>query len=238
MALPDELAVADIVWSIESGQEIAVNRIYLQHHHISTNTFGWSDALKTIADKCVDAILNSAGPSGTTVRQTVHSTVLLSRVDAYALDTTGHATDKATSTPTAGTNNGGMGGSALPPQLAPIVQLWAYSGYAIHARRRRGRVFAPPPGTAALSTGGRLDDGWRQTLADGWSGFLNDLQGVNVGGVTSPGTHDYMNVGVLSRVDQAFYQLENISVAKDVGVQRRRINKLARPQPVLVPVNH
>lgn len=242
MALPSELCAVEATWALESGAEICVNRFWLQHVHQTGNSFSWPDDLHTVASKVATSLLSKQGPGGYSVRQLVTSQASLTKVDAYAVGTDGKATAKATSTPDAGTNNGGMGGTELPPQMAPIVQLWAYNGFVQHARRHRGRVYAPPPASSALATNGRLSSDFMANIVDAWSAFFNDVQGMHVGsdasGVALGGSSDIMRTGVLSRVDNAFYQLESVSVAQDLGVQRRRTNKLSRAIPARTTISH
>lgn len=225
MALPPELAVADLVWSIE-GKEIAVNRIWLQHEHQATVNFTWGDALQTIADKVVSSL--DTGGSGHGVLTYVSSGVWLSRVDAYQIGTDGKATDKRSHALTQNAVQGNSGGDYVP-SLGAVIQLWGYdpATFTQHPRQHRGRLYAPGTPFGLFTDTGELAASFADSMAGAWADFMNDLQGMHVGDTAGPGPTDNMNVGVLSRTAQQFYQLRAVTVALKPGYQRRRMNKLA-----------
>jgi hypothetical protein len=234
---PDEVFCADLVWSLENGQELAINRLWLQHHHTSGSQFEWQDGMDRVTAKILDAVQTSAPSGGNTILHWLSSKTHLTRVDAYSgWGSDGKATRRSLALPSgtvAGTNTGG----SAPPQLAPIVQLWGSTGFVANGRRRRGRLFMPQIGATYIGDDGRLDQTTRDGIAASWGAFFNDVQGAHMDGGASIDA-DYCNVGVYSRADQAFYQLEDVSVSQDFGVQRRRINKLQRPVPNKVGIAH
>lgn len=229
MAFPDELAVCDLVWSIEGGQEIAVNRIWMQHVHHDTVTFSWGDALQTIADHVVTSLGESGSGGG--IRSFIHTDCYLNRVDAYQIGVDGKATDKRSHVCTTTEFAGSASGQMLPPIIGPVIQLWGYppTSYTLHARRHRGRIFMPGATSSILGSDGLISFGNKGDLGSAWGAIFNDLQGMHVGSSfgVGGGPTDSMNVGVLSRTDGAFRQLAAVSVASKPGVQRRRMNKLA-----------
>lgn len=236
--VPAELAVADLVWSLDFGAEIAVNRLWLQHHHITGNSFDWGDALQKIADHVASSFQTHGGQ----ILGHINTSTYLNRIDAYSIDAaTGLANDKRThvcgATDVKGTASSGM----LPPSTAVVVQLWGYdpATYAVHPRRRRGRLFMCGVDMNCLANDGTVSSTAQSDLTQGWSAFFNDLQGMSVDSGGQPiGTGDWMNCGVLSRRDQAFYQLEAVSVAHLPGVQRRRINAFQSTHSTPGVINH
>lgn len=220
---PAELAVADIVWSLESGQEIAVNRLWLSHVHFTGQTFSWGDALQTIADHVVSSI--SSPPSGSSPLQYIQSATKLTRVDAYSIGTDWKATDKRTHDATADNVSGTMTGQALPPIFSPVLHLTAFTGYVSNARRRTGRLFLPAPSDSALGTDGLLTSTFRNNVANAWTNSLNDIQGMHVSGGDGSAS-DYMSVVVVSRLDGLAHQLESVKVNNKPGIVKSRMNKL------------
>jgi hypothetical protein len=238
VAVPPEMAVADLVWSIH-GNEIAVNRIWLQHEHHDTVTFDWGDALQTIADKVVSSL--SADGAGHSVMGGISSDCSLTRVDAYQIDETGHATDKRSHDLTGSPLQGGQGGN-YSPLMSAVIQLWGYdpTGFKPHAKRWRGRIFSPCTPASFFTNEGMITTDSAGVLAGWWGSFLNDLQGMHVGESAGlpGGPTDSMNVGVLSRVDSAFRQMEAVTVALKPGIQRRRMNALPANRSSAVTINH
>lgn len=233
-----DLAKCDLVFSTESGAEIAVNTLWMQHQHYTGNTFDWGDALQTIADHVVSSLV----AHGTTINGTLSSTDYLQRVDAYQIGTDGKATDKRTHvcapTDYPGTQSGS---NQLPPFLAAVVQLWGMvpGTYDAHPRRRRGRIFWPLRNDAYLGSNGLLKPANQDLIRDDWAAVLNDLQGMHVGTPSPPGnSSDFMRMGVVSRVTGAFSQLEAVSVSGKPGVQRRRMNKLHVTPESTATINH
>ena len=237
MALPAELAVADLVWN-DSGKEIAVNRIWLQHEHHDTVEFNWGDALQTIADKFVESL--GTADTGGQIMSYISNQVTLTRVDAYQIGTDGHATDKRTSTPS--TTVGGSATGNHIPLVGAVVQLWGYNpaSFVQHARRHRGRLFAPGTPASLFTATGELPSGTADDIAERWASFLNDIQGMHVGESAGlpGGPTDSMNVGILSRVDQAFRQLEAVTCAYKPGTQHRRMNKLPNTRSTSSSIDH
>lgn len=239
MTIPAELAKVDLVWSIDGGPEIAVNTFWMQHHHGTSDSFAWSDALQTIADHWVTSVqtITAGGDHATTY---MASNVSLSRVDAYQIGTDGKATDKASHAVTAGTIVGGETGAPGPTPFAAVLQLDAYTGYVTHKRRRTGRVFLPVSAEGAMGSDGLISRDVTGGLATIWGAILNDIQGMHVGdsGGVGGGPTDWMNVGVFSRVDGTFYQLESVRVSNKPGWQRRRMNKLAEAYGTPTTIAH
>lgn len=235
MALPSELAKAELTWAIENGAEIAVNTIWFRHVHHTSVSFSWGDALQQIADHVVDSL---KGP-GAALTGYMHGSIQLAKVDAYAIPPIGDATDKRTHTCSANEFRGG-GTGMMPPLVAPVIQLWGYkpAEFTSHPARHRGRLYFPGMTQSMMSGDGLLSPEAQTALRDAWAAVLNDLQGMHVGDVPGPGPVDSMDVGVLSRRDQAFYQLEAVTVAHKLGVQRRRMNKLQTSRSAPATINH
>lgn len=233
----DELCVAEIVWQVESGAEIAVNRLYFEHQHFTGDSYSWGDALQTVADHVVSSLTGH----GSSLQNYLTDQCQLARVDVYKLgQADGKATDKRTHTVADGTFKGGSAARILPPIFAATIQLWAYkpAEFAQHPRRRRGRLFFPMLNTVQLGSDGMLTDAATADLTAGWAAVLNDLQGMHVSGESTTGGPDYMNVGVLSLKDNAFHQLEAVSVAKKPAIIRSRMNKLHFPQVTPATISH
>lgn len=231
---PNELACADLVWNLED-KEIAVNRIWLRHKHQSGNTFDWDSALQRIADKCVASLSDSE--KGGAIFPQISNQVTLSRVDAYAIPPVGKATNKKSATPS-GTTGGSASGD-YSPIMGAVVQLWGYppSGFVANARRHRGRLFVAGTPMSYFMNQGELGTDTALQIATGWGHFLNDLQGASVAGGITPGNgDDYVDVGVLSRTDGAFYPLQAVTCATKPGIQHSRMNKLVtlRSTPVTI----
>lgn len=238
MPLPSELARVDIVWKIESGGEIAVNTFWMQHVHHDTETFTWGDALQTIADKVATSMVANLNSSLGSISNTAH----VDHIDAYQVGTDGRSTDKRTHV-CAPTDIPGRasGGNILPPFLCAVVQTWGMvpGTFKSHPRRFRGRMFWPLTSDNALGADGLLTSSFQDGLRGEMQAFFNDMQGMHVSsGELTGGAADFMKMGVLSRVDQAFYQMEAVSVAKKPGVQRRRMNKLVVAQETPAAISH
>jgi len=234
-----ELAKADIIWSTESGAEIAINTLWMQHRHYDGNTFSWGDSLQTIADHVVSSLI----AHGSSLPIYLHTSTYLKQVDVYQIGTDGKATDKRTHLcgPT-DFKGSSSATNALPPFLSLTVQLWGIppGAFDAHPRRRKGRIFFPVQNTAVLDSQGLVDDSQRDSLRDQWAAVLNDLQGMTVSptGPGGVGNEDYMKVGVVSRVTGEFHQLEAVSISKKPSVQRRRMNKLTVVAETPATISH
>jgi len=169
----------------------------------------------------------------------ISNQVTLTRVDAYQIGTDGHATDKRTSTP--GTTIGGSATGGYIPLLSAVVQLWGYdpAQFVTHPRRHRGRIYSPCTPSSLFNATGELPSGTADDIAARYGTFLNDIQGMHVGDTTPPGGGtDSMDVGVLSRTDTAFYQMQAVTCAYKPGVQHRRMNKLANTRSAATDIAH
>lgn len=233
----DNLMRANIVWNLESGQEIAVTSLHLSVQHFTGNDLTWPDATQQVADVLSDKLTSHWSDLGTMISNKVN----VSRIDTYRLDDTGHALDKGThgyaNTDVVGAATGAM----LPPSSAVVLQLWGYTpgGFVQHPRRHRGRLFLPgavisvlDPNTGLISTTNQ------DSLAGWWGAFFNDLQGAHVGTPVPPGnSSDFIKTGIYSKRDNDFVQLQAVTVAHLPAVQRRRINALASTHSAATTIN-
>lgn len=232
---PTELAAVDIIWGVE-GKEIAVNTLWLRHHHETANQFDWDVALQTVASHIVDSFSDSG--KGGAIFPYMSNQILLTRVDAYAVPPVGKATNKRSATP-----SGTVGGSAsgdYSPIMGAVIQLWGYNplGFVQDAMRHRGRLFAIGTPMSYFSDIGRLSSTQAADIATAWGHFLNDVQGVHADPAGNLPTPDYFNVGVFSRTNGAFYQLEAVTVATKPGIQHSRMNALDTGRSSSVTIDH
>ena len=215
-AVPINTLRANLNWSTESGNEIAVTAL-----HLHSDVADWASSLQDIVDGVGGAFNTHWGDLGA-----YHATTCkLKSIDLYGLNpTTGKASDKATWSPgessLAGTGSGGM----LPPSTAVVVQLWGYpiAGFVENQRRHRGRIFLPGMVQGALNPAtGLVSDTVMAGLGGAWGAVINAINAAEHAG------QGLATVAILSRRDQSLNNVQGVTVAQLPAVQRRRINALA-----------
>lgn len=142
-------------------------------------------------------------------------------VDAYSLDTAGHATGKGSAAFSGGDSWVGTGTTGLPWQDAVVVGTYGYnpSGFVADRARKRGRFYLPPMAEAVLDQDGTLDGSTQTGLLAGAAGFVADL------GSTAVGAWNFVP-HVLSKTGGASYEITYVRLGQVVDTQRRRRNKL------------
>lgn len=214
---PAGLVRFQVDYAIQSGHEIAVNSMAgrLGGDGLVNTWEGaqdLADALKTAWHTGWDAGLKAC----------VSSTAYVKDLKVYVIDpATGDARDEGVAawgpSDLLGTGTSGM----LPPTQSLVLQLWAYdpAGFAVHRRRKRGRVFLPAIAQAGVGTDGMVLQTYQDTAVAGMKAFI---QAAN--DITLPGAD--FTVGVYSRADQAVNPVVAVSASNHFGSQTRRQNAL------------
>lgn len=128
---------------------------------------------------------------------------------------------------TSGTNSFIGTGASLPWECAIVVSMAAYppGGFAPNKGRHRGRFYLPGvPASVITGTEAQMPDTAVQAYSEraaAWLEAIND--------VVSDDFDTQMRVVILSRVDDAAYDVQHIWVDSKIDSQRRRENR----QPAL-----
>lgn len=208
----------------ETFSDIAVWGFYAQRRHYPGNTVDWPNDVQFIAegvrDRWVENVTNKGDFSSAVVGDTVQCVHLNS--------STGKTQDvgQATFRPDHTWNGTASGG--LPWETSVGVTFWGYEQgtFTPHKERKRGRMYLPPMAAAVMDTyNGKLSSAAQDRIADAMEAFFNDVQGMELPGETTGASADYLNVGVLSRFDNAMYETLQVGVGNVVDSQRRRRNR-------------
>jgi hypothetical protein len=204
-----------------AGAEEFVHTLTLKLHHETGNTTDWSEIVQTVADGCRD---RWAAHWSSAIATLFAGAVSYERVDAYHLDTTGHALHVGravfSSPPTGAANQ------SLPYECALAISLRATAGndVALHPGRRRGRFYLPPLGPNTVDVDGGLTATVQGNVKTWIAGTLNDIQGMHVGPDSGPPpyTADFMRLVIASGVDGTWNQVNEVRVGRVIDSQRRR----------------
>jgi hypothetical protein len=214
---PAGLVKFQVDYAIAGGNEIAVNSFAgLLGGDGLVNT--WEGA-QDVADG-----LKTAWAAGWNagLKACVASTAYVKDLKVYVIDpATGDARDEGVATWASsdlpGTGTTGM----LPPTQSLVIQLWGYdpAGFAVHRRRKRGRVFLPAIAQAGVGSDGMVQSTYQDSARAGMVAFVAAANAITLTGAD-------FTLGVYSRADQAVHPVQAVSVSNHFGSQTRRQNAL------------
>lgn len=223
MAIPEDCVRTNIVWALPDN-EIAVNTLNFHHAHITGQPLDWAgDMTQRYANLVKDGITSQWA----NIKAFHYQGVSIQRVDAYHLDTSGHALHKATALPdTATPLHGTASGGQLPPEVSLVLSLLAYdpAGFTPQSSRKRGRIYLPGIAQSLCNANGRVNN--VSTVVNPWAAALSYMHlrqmGNNQQGVPDETAH----LGVLSKTGGIFTDLVTLRGDDLFDVQRRRQNGL------------
>lgn len=204
MAVPTGTRRFNITASIAGG-EIMVHTLHAassaEDLQVATNRMvtAWSDMITTAV-------------GGDAPQQNLANTTIYQSVDAYVLDSAGHATQQATAQFPAGTI-AGVSNSILPNEVAMCLSLIT----AVPGRTARGRLFMGGLAASTLTSAGRFKPGVCDTFAHSFAGFVYGLSAPGPGGIV---------LAVLSKTAGRLNNITSVKVGDVPDVQRRRRNRL------------
>lgn len=230
MAIPEDVVRTNIVWHLP-GNEIAVNTLNFRHEHGTGNSLDWAgDMTQRYANLVIDGLTDSWGSIG----QQFYQGVGIDRVDAYHLDTSGHALHKATGLPHADTPLVGRGQNGmLPAEVGLVVTLLGYpqNGFTPNRARKRGRIYLPGLSQTLCTSDGRVNQ--VQSVANGWAAAFRYMHLRVMDNFAAGFSHERAHLGVLSRTGGIFTDLDTIRVDDLFDVQRRRQDALIGAEAVV-----
>lgn len=215
MAIPNNVVRVSMIWKPPSAwsTETAINTFHMQQQ---TGPSGLSPDIQYVADQVAAKLTaNWSGVEG------LHSSsVEVTGIKAYLLDTTGHTTAEGSHSFASGTLPGGAAGSVMPPEVAVVLSEYAYlpGSFAPQKGRRRGRMFLPYIGPANMGTNGKLTSGVPSSTASGWATVFNAFNTIE----SASGRTDPMGVVVLSKAASATFEVLHVACDDHFDVQRRR----------------
>lgn len=229
---PDELVQVALIHSMVNGPEMAINTFHLRHHHEAGNTFDWATDLPLLATAIRDKY------EAATHWAHYSTQYKFQQAKCSQIGTDGKVTRTAIANSTV---TGGKAGTntnpALPYEVAAVVSIRTDTPGSVvsnprtgpnPSRQRRGRFYLSGLTSDIMdATGNGLFDATAITNLGGQLlAFLNNVQGVHVGGLVPPNTnYDWMNLGVASGVSGEFYQADRIVIDRVPDAQRRRRNR-------------
>jgi len=225
--IPADVCRARLVFDLGTGGQAdeAVFGFHLHREHQAGNGTDWPDDVNEIA-----AGVRTRWENHTQAQNQWSSSVALRGVEVYHLDSaTGHTLDKGLSGDDPASRwRGSSNNPSLPFEVATAVSLYAYTpgSFAQNARHRRGRFYLPPFQTGAMDSGanaGVYTVACQAAVSAQMSAFLNDIQGMHVGGGQgNPAGADSMSLVILSKPLNAVFQVEAVRVGQRPDSQRRR----------------
>lgn len=233
--IPDNICTVQEEWKITGTEEILVNtwHVQLQSGGATFNVGGnWRDLTQELADQWL-------------AHKTTHwdelanwhaATAYIDTIKTYHLDNTGHTIDKGVAVVGGPNILVGHGGGPLPPEVAILLRLNCIppGEFTGRPRRRKGRVYLGPVPKNVIDGSGQFFIDNADLLVQHYGSWLNDVQGMHLG----ENGEIFPNVGVLSRTAGEFHQMESVTCPKNLGVQRRRQNKLINTVSNAVTINH
>lgn len=215
---PPGLVKFQVDYSTMGGHEIAVTSMAgLAGGDGLVNT--WEGA-QDLADALKTAWATgwNAGIKGVT-----STSVYVKDLKVYVIDpATGQARDQGVATWSSSDLVGTATSGPLPPTTALVAQLWAYdpAGFAVHRRRKRGRVFQPGIAQGAVASDGMVISTYQDAIVAGYHAFIDAANAITLTGAD-------FTVGVYSRADQQIHPVQAVSCSNHFGFQTRRQNALA-----------
>lgn len=189
----------------------------LHFRRVNTSVTG-EPSLQEIADKVRDEwmdLLDFTSSVAVTLKSILSNQVTYKTVDAYALDTNGHAETQAQSTFTT-RNVGTSAALAMPPECAIVASLRT----GLPGRSKRGRLYLGGFVSSALGTGGTVTNNVQKTISEGLADFGTAMK------FAVPVGTDRLNWSVLSRTLGQTNKVTQIRVGNLWDVQRRRQSAL------------
>lgn len=229
----------------ESGTELeeAQFGFYGQRFHRTGNVVDWPANVQEVANKVRDK-WNSNVPYKAGFPGDVHmDSVTVNHLEAA----TGKTLDQGVALFTGDDAWVGTGPKSLPWETALCVSLSGYQrgSFVVDKARKRGRFYLPPMSSGVLNdVGGEIDSTALGYIATQIIAFLNDVQGMTIGGDEVGGDQDYFNLVVMSigtpakPLTPATFPVTNIYVDSKFDSQRRRERQQGAAHTVTGVIDH
>ena len=228
---------------IKNTDEIMVNTL----HSVITPSgeFSWVGVdWADLTQQCAEVFEGKLETHWTALHQYTSGLLKLLAVHAYHLDKdTGRALHVGQKAPTSLLWGQKTDTQPYPPEVTAILRLNSVppgeyvpvrAGGTRPAARRHGRLYLPLLGSGSTDSSGMWSSTVTDALTTAWGAFLNDIQGMHVGG----GGNLYPALGVLSRRSGELHQLESVAVSRLPAVQRRRQNRLLYTVSTPTTISH
>lgn len=227
--IPADIVRVRLVFDLHQISTVADQAImgfHLVRNHLPGNTTDWPANTQEIASKTWQKWTQRVT---TTARWP--TSVSLSRVDAYHLDTAGKTLDKGTQGQDGSHSawTGTSGNPSMPWEVACAVSMYGYQPgtFTPDAKSKRGRYYLPPFATTIMGNSaaeGLFDSSTIATVvAVEQAAFLNDVNLMTVGGGAVP---DTVALVVLSRTKGVATPVQTMRVGHRPDRQSRRGRKL------------
>lgn len=214
MAYPDQLTKVEWHFALNNGVsdvEEAVPGVWIH----ATTAIGAPDVdafLASLSDQVWEAWATNL-PEGDWT-----AVVRLASVRCAMYDTALKTTNVVVKASGGTSWTGSSSGPALPWQVSQVVGLYTYTpgGFIAQAPTRRGRVYLPPPASSVLDSGntGQMDQTKATAVMTAFKACLHDVV-ASIGGVS-------LEVGVVSRKRELFFELTDLTTDVKLDTQRRR----------------
>lgn len=233
MAVPTNLARVTMHGRL-GGSEVALFGFHLR---VGTESALTEPQMQQVADRIRDAWMQALG----TKKDLFSGAYQLEYVRLDWLNPAGgpqHLKTRAVTNSAldvSGTNSFIGTGASLPWECALCISLAAYpqGGFAPNKGRHRGRFYLPAlPASIISGTEAQLPDSATAAYATAMVNFLELVNDQVGGGLTAQ-----MRVVVLSRVDDAAYDVQHIWVDSKVDSQRRRENRQPAAKRLYAPID-
>lgn len=207
---------------------------WAQRFHRAGNPTEWDQDVQEVAAGVRDAWVTHCA-----TKSLYSSAVNMKAAQVYHMGTNNRTLDLGEALFDDDNTWNGTAAGGLPWEAAVVVTLWGYTpgAFAPNKARKRNRFYLPPMATSVMTTySGKITDDARGTLTTEIAGFLNEVQGLNIG-LGGPGNDpDYVNLVCLSKGDTApgggasprdpsVTNLLTMGIGNVVDSQRRRRNK-------------
>lgn len=184
MTIPENIMRVRISggWTASTSDMTFLEEFNFGFHLLLSHTAGVPIDWDVYTDTVADNVVNKMGAHFGEMQALISNRTLFNRVDAYHLDTDGHALHHGSGqlNPPTGLR-GTSTANPLPFEVATAVSLYAYAAGGVGAdlRSRRGRFYLPGPSVGGVGPDGRLTTTARDGILAWANAFLNDVQGMH-----------------------------------------------------------
>lgn len=231
------------LWESGAEQEEAQFAFYGQRVHNTGTSTDWADNVQEVANKVRDKWNDHM-----TYKSAWGGDVHMDSVKVDHLNAAdGKTLDQGVALFTGADAWQGAGPKSLPWETSLCVSLFGYERgiFAANKGRRRGRFYLPPMSSGVLNdVGGEIDSTPLGYISGCIHDFLNDVQGMTIGGDGVGTAPDYFNLVIMSigtplkPLSPTTFPVTDVYIDSKFDSQRRRERQQPARQTLHTTVEH